>query len=323
MEYKRRITQRELAAAAGVDVSTVSLALNHHPRIPLTTRRRILKLAVELGYRPDPALASLAAHRWQGRRDYGGVTLALAIDTRDRKELEWRLYAQGIRDRAAAIGYGINEFQLTDYPSPRRFWAVVRQRGIRGVIFVQSRASFAKEWMTEAVTPCVHCGFLHPVEADVVMPNLEAAVRLAWKEVVTPDTRVALFLPAEPELYSDQIFLGTALALLRTKTRRADVRLFDDRPGSVEKLAAWKPHRVITINEKQARALLRAGLPVACPVYPLHLLSHGRQARGVRLQMGKVGAAAVDFLELKIRRYPLGVHHSRQTLMIDPVWVKG
>ena len=322
MDYKRRITQRELAQAAGVDVSTVSLALNNHPRIPAPTRERILKLAVRLGYKPDPALASLAAHRWQGRRDYQGLTLALAVDARDREEMEWRLYAAGVRERAAAIGYGVSEFQLTDYPSPRRFWEVIRQRGIRGVIFIQARRRFESEWMEAAVAPSVHCGFLHPVEADVVMPNLDAAVRLAWQMVAESGMRIAFFLPVEAELYSDQILLGTALTVCRSRARAVSARIFGDKPDSIERLKQWRPQRVIVINEKNSVQLRRAELPSACAIYPLHLLDADKKRSGVDLQMEKVGAAAVDFLELKIRRYPLGLYHSRQTLMIDPVWVR-
>ena len=318
MEFKRRITQRDIAAAAGVDVSTVSLALSNHPRIPASTREKILQHAMRLGYVPDPALSSLAAHRWQGRRDYRGLTLALVRDARDDIETEWRLYAAGARERAATIGYGISDFFLADYPSPGRFWQVVHQRGIRGVIFIQSRHVFPEEFMTAELVPSVHCGFLHPVEADVVMPNLEAAVRLAWRHTSEEGKRIAFYLPAEPELYSDQIFLGTAMVLCRGKSSSA--RVFDGKPGAVEKMFRWNPRHIMTINAKQARELAKVGLAPGCELHPLNQ-SAQEKTSGVNLQMERVGAAAVDFLELKIRRYDLGVHHSRHTLMIDPVWV--
>ncbi|HRE82426.1 MAG TPA: helix-turn-helix domain-containing protein, partial [Opitutaceae bacterium] len=47
--------------------ATVSLALRNHPKIPEVTRQRLQRLAESLGYRPDPALARIAAHRWKTR----------------------------------------------------------------------------------------------------------------------------------------------------------------------------------------------------------------------------------------------------------------
>ena len=44
-------------------VTTVSLALRNHPRLPQDTRERIQKMAERLGYRPDPFLQALVAYR--------------------------------------------------------------------------------------------------------------------------------------------------------------------------------------------------------------------------------------------------------------------
>ena len=46
-------TMKDVARQAGVDVSTVSLAINNDPRIRRETRERILAIAAELGYRKN------------------------------------------------------------------------------------------------------------------------------------------------------------------------------------------------------------------------------------------------------------------------------
>jgi LacI family transcriptional regulator len=46
-------TMKDVARQAGVDVSTVSLAINNDPRIRRETRERILAIAQELGYRKN------------------------------------------------------------------------------------------------------------------------------------------------------------------------------------------------------------------------------------------------------------------------------
>jgi LacI family transcriptional regulator len=56
----RRVTLRDVAAAAGVSVATVSRALNDDPQISVATRERVTATAEVLGYLPDLAARSLA-----------------------------------------------------------------------------------------------------------------------------------------------------------------------------------------------------------------------------------------------------------------------
>ncbi|MCX7013054.1 MAG: LacI family DNA-binding transcriptional regulator [Candidatus Sumerlaeota bacterium] len=52
-ETRRRTNLSDIAAAAGVDASTVSLALNSSPRIAGKTREKILRIARKLNYSPN------------------------------------------------------------------------------------------------------------------------------------------------------------------------------------------------------------------------------------------------------------------------------
>ena len=49
-------TLADIAREAGVHVTTVSLALRNHPRLPESTRLRLQNLAKLRGYTPDPWL---------------------------------------------------------------------------------------------------------------------------------------------------------------------------------------------------------------------------------------------------------------------------
>ena len=53
-------TQSDVARAAGVSRSLVSLALSNSPRVAPKTRERIQRVAVDLGYRVNVAASSLA-----------------------------------------------------------------------------------------------------------------------------------------------------------------------------------------------------------------------------------------------------------------------
>ncbi len=58
-------SMRDIAGKAGVSVMTVSRALNNHPGLAPLTRERILQLAGELGYRPNPMVSALMRSRRQ------------------------------------------------------------------------------------------------------------------------------------------------------------------------------------------------------------------------------------------------------------------
>lgn len=58
----RRATAADVAQAAGVSKTSVSFAFNDPTRLSDATRLRILSVAAELGYRPDP-LARMLKHR--------------------------------------------------------------------------------------------------------------------------------------------------------------------------------------------------------------------------------------------------------------------
>lgn len=57
--HHRSTTLREVAAAAGVSISTVSRALNNQPFVSDAARKRVLDASDQLGYRPDVAARSI------------------------------------------------------------------------------------------------------------------------------------------------------------------------------------------------------------------------------------------------------------------------
>ncbi|MCY0875706.1 MAG: LacI family DNA-binding transcriptional regulator [Firmicutes bacterium] len=54
---------RDVAEQAGVSVSTASIALRHDTRVKESTRRRVLSVAEEIGYRPNGAARDLKSRR--------------------------------------------------------------------------------------------------------------------------------------------------------------------------------------------------------------------------------------------------------------------
>lgn len=70
------VTIKTIAAKAGVSTSTASRALNDNPRISAKTRRRIKKIAADLGYRPNFSAQNLS----RGEANIIGVVFPVSAD---------------------------------------------------------------------------------------------------------------------------------------------------------------------------------------------------------------------------------------------------
>ncbi|MCF3943935.1 LacI family DNA-binding transcriptional regulator [Oceanobacillus alkalisoli] len=58
-----KVTIKDIAAVAGVSYSTVSKALNNSPLVQEKTKRKIIKLSQEMGYKPNFAARSLVSNQ--------------------------------------------------------------------------------------------------------------------------------------------------------------------------------------------------------------------------------------------------------------------
>lgn len=326
---ERRVSFADIARVARVDKSTVSLALSGHPRIPEATRARVRAVAERLGYVPDPALASLAAQRWQGRRDHKGVVLAFVCDDLRAAEPELRAYLAGVRRQAQLLGYGVEVFSLADYPSAGALLRVVAQRNLRGMVIGQSRRDLPEALLAAGEPPRVHCGFLRDVACDTVRPDLAAAVNLAWRRLGAAGRRVVFGLEVERGLHSDLAILGAVRALAEAAGRSGPRVVVGWQGGAgegfLEKLrkVADRTDVLVVVNGKQRDAVRRARvLPAGVPVVPLHVLPDDAADAGVDLRLEDVGRVAVNLLELKMRRVPLASAGFRQTLEVEPRWVE-
>jgi len=137
--HQRRVTLSDVAKKAGVHVTTVSLALRNHPRLPETTRQRIQALAAEMGYRPDPLLRALVAYRGNNIERRNIPTLAYVTNWNSR--LGWKKvtahpdFFAGAEAMANQLGYQLEHFWLNEPGQTQgRLSRMLYARGINGVI---------------------------------------------------------------------------------------------------------------------------------------------------------------------------------------------
>jgi len=134
----RRVTQLDIARKAGVSRSTVTYALRRHPKIPESTRLHIEKVAREMGYVPDPVLASLAYYRNQCRPTAYHGTLAWLVYTNYdyRRSPHYSSYFEGASQQALHHGYKVEEFRINpdERHYPNRAVSILRSRGVSGIL---------------------------------------------------------------------------------------------------------------------------------------------------------------------------------------------
>jgi LacI family transcriptional regulator len=130
---------KDVALAAGVSRTAVSMAFRNHYSIPAQTRERILEVAARLRYSPDPDVAKLMERIRDKRRNRtaNGIAYITAFNRRD----EWkhfhthRTYYESARDRAEECGFKLEEFWLRDPGiTARRLSEIIRNRGIEAVL---------------------------------------------------------------------------------------------------------------------------------------------------------------------------------------------
>ena len=106
----RRPTMADVATRAGVSRTLVSFILDGKPGASEETRRRVLAVAEEIGYRPDSAARLLARGRSR--------TLGVLMDVRQLFQAE---LVTGIYPAAESIGYEV--LLSANLPGPRRVGA--------------------------------------------------------------------------------------------------------------------------------------------------------------------------------------------------------
>lgn len=185
----KRTTIAEIAARAGVSTGAVSYALNGRPGVSEPTRKRILQVADELGWRPSVAARSLSG----ARASSVGLVIARSADTlgvepffmrfiagleRELSEQRVALLLQVVEDHAAAI------------EAMRLAWA---ERRIDGVVVTDlwnedSRIPVLQELRIPAVLvgrprPGVRAGAVWNDDAGAVSDAVDYLVALGHRNI--------------------------------------------------------------------------------------------------------------------------------------------
>lgn len=197
-----RVTQREVAQAAGVSLATVSRVFSGHPHISESTREHVRTIASGIGYRPSPGISAIQTARWQtgSTPNFSRLAVVLTSDPHQRGYARAVLAPNSQFPRQAeAHGYGIETLELERFSASalRRKLEFLRVDGI-----VVPMASALSEATTRVLAewPCV--GMMSQtlrvpfpvVHPDELMHSHEVTERI----LAAGYRRTAVVIPQEP-----------------------------------------------------------------------------------------------------------------------------
>lgn len=185
------VALKDVAKRAGLSLATVSYALRQNPKIPVETRERVAAAARELGYRPNPRVASLMAHIRGAQSPAPRERLAFVWVHTTRAEARQNSFLHrvfvGARERAGQMGFALEEFWTCDPGmTDQRLEQILRARGIVGVVLspvTNAEATVTLKWDWRHFSPAVignvtwtpelhHAGHHHYLAMRLVLSEL-------------------------------------------------------------------------------------------------------------------------------------------------------
>jgi len=329
---KPRTTLSDVARAAGVSAATVSMALRNHPRISEARRREIKRLAEELGYRPDPALARLAAHRWRLEENVG-MPIAFVTTRYPGSNNSDDFAVRSAQEYARGLGYALTHFREFDHETPERLADVLFARGIEGVIVDRVfNREFADRFPWQRFScVSVNAGYYVP-PVNSVLPDLTQSLRKAWSECRNRGYRRIGFAinkePIEPVDHFQKLSAILACQQQVAAGSRLPVGLFA--PESPPALKPWmerhRPDVVIAYNQMVYWNLHNLGIVVPDQLGFVSLMeSHisGVDITGFYAQTDLCALEAVNQLDLQLRTHQFGIPERPLTIFVSTDWHEG
>ncbi len=333
---KRRVTHQDIAQRLGVDKSTVSLALRNHPGVAEETRARVKSMAETLGYRPDPALATLARQRWAGHETGSGAALAYLVDRRMANFSIHRRFFLSASLRAEARGYRLHEFDLADYPSIDAAGRVLINRGIRGLLvpqFMNMPGPGLNELpLANFTVVCLDLGW-GSVPFHIVAPDIFEITRRVWMEAIERGyERIGgAILSHSPRATNDTPRLGASVSAQMEwipPERRLPLLTSNikDQKAFLDWMRIHRPDVVIGLLGREYQWLVEAGwrVPeevafVSLCVVPSEFPHHS----GFERQETQIGLVGVDVLIAAMNEGEWGIPALRRRHLLDPNWREG
>ncbi len=350
---ERRTTLADVAKRAGVHVTTVSLALRNHPRLPLVTRERIKKLAAKLGYRPDPFLQALISYRGKTRPRRNPPTLAYVTnwDTRWgwKKVTAHPDFFAGALEKANELGFHLDHFWMREPGLTHGHLSrILQTRGINGLIIASHQrevdAALHLDWSHFSAVKIDY--FPHQPKLHNVTNNQCDIVRLAMQRVIAYGYRRIGFVMHRGWDHSvDHLWTAGFLCEQANlaESDRIPMLQFPDLEPMEEWMAEGRSHVVAPVASfgewyrkfkpeviiskasfvQASFSALALRPPRDLAFVDVFLQDKSGRVAGVRQNHDTVGALAVEILAGQLHHNKYGVPTIPTTTFVEGTWADG
>lgn len=332
---------RQIARLARVSTATVSLALKDSPKIPVVTRKRVLKAAKSVGYSPNAKIAEMMAHvraarEGDSRACFGVVSF---YDTLApwRDSLHLRRMYEGMNQRAKAIGYRLEPLWMkAPGMTWSRFRTILDTRGIEGLL------CFGSPTLDQQIPPelnhyaIVTQGLsiktpLHRVITDAYNDTWRALDEVYARGYRRPGLILGDYEDARSGHANLSAYLGWSELVLRKRHAIPILRLnrVEEKP-----LVAWlKRHQpdVMIVSHiynvlSDLNAIFRRNrirIPGDVGVVAVTQVLQGTAFSGMEEDQTRIGAWAVELLAARIVNRDIGIPKHPHIEMVGSRWVDG
>lgn len=342
-------TLKNVAAAAGVHVSTVSRALKGDPSIPKTTSDRIAALAKSMGYRPNPLTSALMEARRRGAPARFRASIAFLIynarkDAYHKRSWIYRVF-EGAKVSADSLGYAIELFWLGDreLADSKQLDRVLTTRGVQGLILPsehEATRQFDIDWEKFSVLS-LHFGHSAstPRFNQLVSNHFRSIVEACERCIDRGYKRVGLVLRDHPRRQIDygRMILGGYLAATNSLDPKSRLPPLMIPELDAEKIADWyhreKPDAIVfagggfSVNYSQqevVKDLQQLGVPLIDKIGMVVLCQLPNEGfAGIDERSHVIGQNAVELLADLVMRNQKGVPDEPLTHFVDGSWVDG
>ncbi|RRJ96175.1 LacI family transcriptional regulator [Opitutaceae bacterium TAV4] len=261
---------KTIAARLGLSTSTVSLALANKPVVAPATRKRIQKMAADLGYRKNPLVAALMeSRRWRRTPSASPVIAFLTLDnTRD----GWREFPavgpeffRGCTREAERFGYKVEPFWARDPAMhSQRLSNMLSARGIQGVIVGTAPGdgvNLELDWSRFSAAS-VSIGLLSPLIDNLGCDHFWCMREAMQQCVVAGHRRVGLVIRKNADTRLQHRWSGAYWAHVHALGLDADIAPLETGSTDPRKFLAWlsqmRPQAVVGQIESAMLDYLKA-----------------------------------------------------------------
>ncbi len=338
-----KITLGEIAEKAGVTRMAVSLALRGKAGVSDATRVRVLEIAAQLGYRPDPEVSNLMARIRAKTPTTTKACLALLTagptTPGSKRSITERKYVEGVVSRADEYGYRIEEFSIFGKKDAAQVAKILWNRGIEGLIIrplqygLTDSGSHSLQFEFDRFHAVAISETLESPVLDRSLPDQYSAMLTVLSELAGLNYRT-IGLVLEEELNVRVNGKWTAAYLqhpFRSETLSLTPPLIMAAPNQAE-FDRWfdqhRPDAIISVNRYVLQFLKNRGLNVPEDLGYASLdldgdIPENSGLSGIDQNSQLVGAAAVDMLIGAMQRAQRGVPEHPLRVEVEGTWRHG